>query len=304
MKVAVIMSTYNGHTYLKEQLDSILNQQGIGVELFIRDDGSTDGTKEILENYSNLYENCHVNYGENLSFRHSFMTELKRAEGYDYYAFSDQDDFWKKKKLCVACNMIYDNEKMNMSPVVYYSNLYISDEGLNIFKKTKHEKRQQSIESLVMRRSIAGCTMVFNKAMWMCINRTKITSEMLKRGHDSFILSLCYAVNGKVVCDPNAYICYRQHSNNTSGSTHTITQRMRKEWNAIAKKKGAEPAIARSILENWSDMINVENKQKLEIIADSKKIGCRVKILFSPKFTTGDWKLTLLGKLRAIVGLL
>ena len=51
MKVAVIMSTYNGEKYIREQIDSILNQTGVEVELFIRDDGSKDSTVKIIEEY-------------------------------------------------------------------------------------------------------------------------------------------------------------------------------------------------------------------------------------------------------------
>ena len=49
--IAVLMSTYNGETYLKEQIDSILEQSGVKVELFIRDDGSKDGTTRIIKVY-------------------------------------------------------------------------------------------------------------------------------------------------------------------------------------------------------------------------------------------------------------
>lgn len=305
MKIAVIISTYNGQAYLREQLDSILNQESIDVELFVRDDGSSDGTRDILESYKTSYTNCHIEYGENLGFRQSFITELRIAEGFDYYAFSDQDDFWEKEKLYAAYSMISKIEEDKNLPIVYYSNLNVSDEKLNIYKKTKLENRHHSMESLIIRRSIAGCTMVFNSAMWECLNRVEIKSDMLRRGHDSFILSLCYAVRGKVICDSNAYIRYRQHMNNTSGSSYCITQRIRKEWNALVNKKGAEPAIAKSILENWAEMINDEDKKTLELVAENNdRLYCRMIIFFSLKFTSGDWKLTLLGKFRAIAGLL
>lgn len=51
MKINVLMSTYNGEKYLKEQIDSILNQKGVEVYLTIRDDGSTDHTLEIIDDY-------------------------------------------------------------------------------------------------------------------------------------------------------------------------------------------------------------------------------------------------------------
>ena len=64
-KICVLMSTYNGSKYIKEQLDSILNQEKVNIELLIRDDGSTDKTLEILEEYSKKYKNLKYYSGSN-----------------------------------------------------------------------------------------------------------------------------------------------------------------------------------------------------------------------------------------------
>lgn len=304
MKVAVIMSTYNGKKYLNEQIDSILNQEGVKSELFIRDDGSSDGTTDILKKYEDAYPNVHVDMGQNIGFRNSFMMELRKAIGFDYYAFSDQDDYWERKKLIAACKMIAEYSQAQNTPIVYYSNLSVADENLNIYKKTKLEYRKHCLESLVMRRSIAGCTMVFNAEMWKLICKVETSDAMLMRGHDSFIISLCYAVGGTVICDSNAYIRYRQHGDNTSGGSQGAVQRLKKEWTALVSKKGGEPAIAKSILDNWGELIS-DNKRSLELISrNNENAGYRFIILISRKFTTGDLKLTMLGKFRAIAGLL
>lgn len=76
MRVAVIMSTYNGEKYISEQIDSILSQTGVEVELFIRDDGSKDNTVKIIEEYEQKHSNVHVDIGINLGFRQSFIQEL------------------------------------------------------------------------------------------------------------------------------------------------------------------------------------------------------------------------------------
>lgn len=305
MKVAVIMSTYNGQKYLNEQIDSILNQEGVKIELFIRDDGSSDGTMNILKKYEDVYPNVHVNIGQNIGFRNSFIMELRKAIGFDYYAFSDQDDYWERKKLDAACKMIAEYSQTKDTPIVYYSNLSVADENLKIYRKTKLEYRKHCLESLVMRRSIAGCTMAFNAEMWKLICKVETSDAMLMRGHDSFILSLCYAVGGTVICDSNAYIRYRQHGDNTSGGSQGVVQRLKKEWTALVSKKGFEPAIAKSILDNWGELISDNVRRSLELISrNNENAGCRLIILISRKFTTGDLKLTMLGKFRAIAGLL
>lgn len=99
--VQVVMSTYNGEKYLKEQIDSILSQEGVDVRLYIRDDGSSDRTTDILASYQE-HKNVKIEKGNNLGFAKSFLTALDECDEADYYAFSDQDDVWEKDKLSTA----------------------------------------------------------------------------------------------------------------------------------------------------------------------------------------------------------
>ena len=80
LKVAVLMSTYNGKKYIEEQILSILSQSNIHVQLIIRDDGSTDGTQDIIKRYSYCLENVKFIQGnENLGPGMAFMTLLKNC---------------------------------------------------------------------------------------------------------------------------------------------------------------------------------------------------------------------------------
>ena len=81
--VQVLLSTYNGETYLKEQLDSILNQKNVAVKLFVRDDGSSDGTVDILRAYAALHDNICYLCGENCGVVASFfrLFELSDPDG-------------------------------------------------------------------------------------------------------------------------------------------------------------------------------------------------------------------------------
>ena len=60
MSLAILMSTFNGEKYLKEQIDSLLNQEYEAFDIYIRDDGSTDQTVSILENYEHIYPNIYL----------------------------------------------------------------------------------------------------------------------------------------------------------------------------------------------------------------------------------------------------
>ena len=102
--VYVMLSSYNGEKYIAEQIDSILHQTGVSVTLAIRDDGSSDGTGEILRRYASENENVKVAFGENVGYAKSFFELIKTSpEGFDYYALSDQDDVWTEDKLKSTC---------------------------------------------------------------------------------------------------------------------------------------------------------------------------------------------------------
>ena len=82
------MSTYNGERYINQQIDSILNQESVDVHLFIRDDGSTDRTIEILKQYAAL-DNVSVIYGKNIGVIRSYEKLIINApKGYRYYDVS------------------------------------------------------------------------------------------------------------------------------------------------------------------------------------------------------------------------
>lgn len=109
-KVVVMMATYNGKKYIEKQLDSILSQIGVCVALHVYDDASTDGTKEILQEYEKLYCNMTCTFAkENKGYKNSFWHLLKNAQQAEYYAWADQDDIWNKNKLQSAVHKMKTN---------------------------------------------------------------------------------------------------------------------------------------------------------------------------------------------------
>ena len=98
-KVSVVMCTYNGEKYIREQIDSIIKQTYPIYELIIRDDGSTDATCSIIKEYQLKYPFIKlINSGKHLGVNDNFYKVMKMANG-DYIAFSDQDDIWHHEKI-------------------------------------------------------------------------------------------------------------------------------------------------------------------------------------------------------------
>lgn len=96
--VNVLVSTYNGEQYIREQLDSILDQTYPDIRIYVRDDGSTDGTMKILWEYSERDE-IRLIKGRNVGYGRSFLRLLKIAKEGDYWCFCDQDDVWLPDKV-------------------------------------------------------------------------------------------------------------------------------------------------------------------------------------------------------------
>ena len=216
--VMVIMSTYNGEKFIQEQIDSILNQINCCTKIYVRDDGSTDRTVEILDGYKQrgLIDYC---VGENLKPAKSFLTALLDCEQADYYAFSDQDDIWEKDKLYSAICML---EKMpdKKSPMLYCSNLKVINSNKIVLKeKLLPDEIVMDYEQLLVRSPhIFGCTEVFNNELYNIIKKNGVPKNLIM--HDLWV-ALIAASCGNIIYDNDAHIKYRQHENNHTGATET-----------------------------------------------------------------------------------
>ena len=132
-KVQVLLSTYNGEKYLKEQIESILKQKEVDKKLIVRDDGSSDSTIKILEEISNKNKKIIFYKGKNIGPARSFMELLKKSEEADYYSFADQDDIWEENKIISAINKLNNINE----PELYLSALGIVNESLENIETKK-----------------------------------------------------------------------------------------------------------------------------------------------------------------------
>ena len=216
--VAVLLSTYNGEKYLREQINSILEQEGVNLDLYIRDDGSSDNTVNIIKEYTLSHKNVTGYKGSNLGVGNSFMGLLYRVpKQYDYYAFSDQDDYWLPNKLQKAVERICKNDE----PVLYASNQTVVDQDMKETGKRYISDPSIDYRQIVSSNMISGCTMVWNAQLCELLSEDnrKPGKELLEcRIHDVWV-ALAAAVIGTIVYDPKSYILYRQHKDNVVGAS-------------------------------------------------------------------------------------
>lgn len=217
-KVDILLATYNGEKYLKEQIDSILGQTHSDFRLLISDDGSTDDTRKILEEYKNKDSRIQVFFQEsNLGVVKNFEFLLKKVES-KYYMFSDQDDIWKAEKIEKSLNKI-ENDNCDL----VYSDLEVVDEKLNVTYESYWKlkgiynkiKKYNNFESLYLNNFVTGCTIISKKELIDTYLPLPNTSKYVL--HDYWI-SLILSQNGKIDYIEEPLIKYRQHKNNKVGS--------------------------------------------------------------------------------------
>lgn len=279
MKVAVLMSTYNGEKYLEKQLDSILSQKGdYSIEIIIRDDGSTDNTKNILKKYCKQYNNIRWYAGVSKGPALSFIELLRKNKGYDFYAFSDQDDYWLPNKLSRAIEKLMD-EKASL----YFANAMLVDSDLNLLNINVYKQSPKlDFKTLTCAGGILGCTLVLNNDLAKCIQNSNYPKKIIM--HDFYISEVCAAIGKKIIYDPECVMYYRQHNNNVVGVSYgSILNKIISRVKSILNKPTVSISDqANDIYINYSQSINLENKEWLRLVRSYKSsLATRLKLAFT-----------------------
>lgn len=221
--LAVLLSTYNGERFLREQLDSLFLQTFSDFTLYVRDDGSSDQTISILLEYEKKYTNIVIfkNDQINRGACMSFIWLLKNVEA-EYYMFCDQDDIWFPSKIELTFNAIKSEEfRSKNMPILVHTDLIVTNSNLDIiceslWKNDKTDPLKITRKYLRIVNYITGCTMLFNRiARDLAILNYK---NVLM--HDFWVGICVDAANGAIVTLPIPTIYYRQHSSNAIGASN------------------------------------------------------------------------------------
>ena len=217
MKINVLLSTYNGEKYLREQLESLLCQSVDDLRIIVRDDGSTDGTHAILDEYQGAGKLTWYT-GANKGCAKSFWDLVMTCPDADYYAFCDQDDYWHPDKLQIATDAL---QKAGDSAVarLYFSDVHVVDAELGHISNGMVERMPVDFAHALIKNIAPGCTYVFNhaaRALLKQYDTEKYTIDI----HDwtAYKIIACF---GEVVFDEKPHLDYRQHGDNVLGASKT-----------------------------------------------------------------------------------
>ncbi len=275
----VLLSTYNGEKYLAEQLDSLLAQDYTDILIHIRDDGSADSTRLILDRYAARYKNISVVRGDNLGVAQSFFQLLQNAdETADYFAFCDQDDVWLPNKLSRAASALSDIDPK--TPALYFSSYSIVDEHLNFLGNFPAPKRV-GFKSALVENVATGCTVVLNRAA-----RTLVLWRLPEHVimHDWWCYAVVCSMNGIICFDDKPTVLYRQHSANITGTSATFFGKMRRHWLQFMSRDERVISLtdqARELQRCFGNQMPDENKRVLaRFLASKQSVWRRLIYLF------------------------
>ena len=240
--IDVLMPTYNGEKYIREQIDSILHQTYSQIRLLISDDCSSDHTVEILKEYQTKDSRIMIfEQKENLGVSGNIEFLLKQVKS-EFYMFSDQDDVWQSIKI----EKSFEKLKRENADLVF-GDLEVVDKELKPIQKSfnefmllnrKIEKYLHTNRLNYLYNCVTGCT-ILSKKEWIpkILPIPKNTKYVL---HDHWI-GLITSFGGKIAYLPERYIQYRQHGSNEVGAqkiTHSMTSMQEiRQW-MIAVKLG------------------------------------------------------------------
>jgi glycosyltransferase involved in cell wall biosynthesis len=238
--VAILMGTYNGARFLEEQLSSIEWQQHKQWALYVSDDGSQDGTLELLHATQKRWPEGRIKLltGPGRGFVANFLSLVCNTSiNAKFYAWSDQDDVWCDNKLKVALAWLSTIPK-NM-PALYCGRTELICEAGVRFGLSPLFTRPPHFANALVQNIGGGNTMVFNQAARTLL--LEAGERVVTPSHDWWTYQLVTGAGGAIRYDPEPRVLYRQHSKNLIGSNSNWLARLERmrmvfqgrfsEWN-------------------------------------------------------------------------
>jgi glycosyltransferase involved in cell wall biosynthesis len=270
-QITILLASYNGAKYIAEQIESIIKQTYTNWQLFIRDDGSTDNSVDIIKSYCSSDARIHLitdslgNLGSVGNFS-ALMQHIQHIKGYTM--FSDQDDIWLPEKIETTLNAMLDLEAKHSAdhPLLVYTNFVYVDESLNPIASKKDfsatKIKHLKLSHLLVQNPVYGCTMMINKKLLLLVGTIPAVAE----NHDYWI-ALTASAFGKIKYLDNKTILYRQHGKNISPH-HDNNSLFKRAERIFIEKKNFEDVnfkivMAKKFKKTYHHQLN---KQQLRLI--------------------------------------
>jgi glycosyltransferase involved in cell wall biosynthesis len=288
-RVAILMCTKNGATFIDDQLKSIADQTHDNWSLIVSDDGSDDGTLAKLNGFATAHpQKITIRQGPQKGVCANFLSLANdptiRA---DYFAFSDQDDVWEPDKLQRALDWLASVPAD--VPAMYCGRTEVmpsKEQG-----RSPLFSRPPSFENALVQSLAGGNTMVFNGAAKRILEQAATTAVVL---HDWWVYQLVSAAGGVVHYDPQPMLKYRQHSDNVIGSDEGWRGRIVRLRPILAGRfRDWNDANTTALEKLPAHLITPANREILQLFMKARRAPLLQRLYFLKK--SGIYRQTLFG---------
>ena len=299
-RIAILLCTYQGQRFLQEQLDSFAAQSYPNWELWVSDDGSKDGTHDILERAKGqLGDRISIHNGPQNGFCANFLSLACKADiQADYYAYSDQDDVWAADKISRALEWL---EKVPKNvPALYCSRTrYISNKGNELGYSAAFARPPTFRNALVQ--NIAGAnTMIFNQAARELLIQVPDHGDVIS--HDWVVYLLVTGCGGHVFYDPHPSVNYRQHGGGAVGQNVTIAAKLKRTRALLAGRFKYWNAANIKVLSSFRSKLNEESCATLDYFIGARQNSIVLRMINF--YRSGVYRQTILGNMGLFVAVL
>ena len=274
--VVIVLSTFNGATFLPAQLDSFVAQTEIPWCLLWRDDGSHDTSVEVMEAFAAGpgAGRCHrADTTPHLGVTASYMTLLRAAvaAGAEIVAFSDQDDVWLPHKLARSLERI----GADPAPALYCSRQVLVDRALNRVCDSAPVQVRPGFGPALTQNIATGCTVLLNRAAARLVAGSTAPPATL---HDWWSYLVVAAAGGRIIADAQPTVLYRQHAANAVGAPPANSRRA---IAALRRGPGAFMTVFRAhvaALQAQPSLLAPEARRTLDAVAAGLSGGILAKL--------------------------
>ena len=292
--VEILLATYQSEAYLREQIDSILNQTDTNWQLLVHDGGSTDSTLDIVRSYEKKYPHkIHLLGSCRASACRNFSQLLETATA-ELVMLCDHDDVWLPEKIALTRKKFIEetNKCGPDTPLLVFSDLTIVDRNLkmifpSLMNYSNLSPKRLELQHLLVQNVPHGNTMMINAALCRLVHPIPMKAVM----HDNWI-SLTAAAFGRIAYLDQTTLLYRQHECNIIGaSCYSIPSLIKKIYDGRKKlmlRWNLNVRQAQAFLECNKKRLNPKQVQMLELFSDIKHAGFLKKRYILYRY--GIWK--------------
>ncbi len=268
--VAILMATKQGERFLPQQLDSVRKQTHSNWTLWVSDDGSTDRSIELVEQFRHWggKERVTVRSGPGQGHSANFLSlTCDRQIEADFFAYSDQDDIWEADKLARAVAKL--QALPHDVPAMYCSRIRLIDETNRELKLFGLWERPPSFANALTQNIAPGHTIVFNQAARELLLEAGPHSDVVS--HDWWCYQLITGCGGTVLYDPYPGVRHRQHQGNCIGACSNVTARIKNLKMLLNNRFGQACDKHIAALGKVEHLLTEHNRQLLRRFAAARK---------------------------------